>query len=187
VAQVEFWGRSQLFWQPLPQKSMVVPQFPYSLQQTLRGHVSLPGAALRPHSVVVIEALASRGERNRPVFLGQSRSNARAGPQRRRPKPRDLSEVNMLCWEAKLMLICVTGIGWFQKKCRCIGKQGKTRKDLNLYPQGMSLLQWSKWEKHCFDCREIGQRCNKYSLPFAYPRATTQSSCRKQQYAAIAR
>jgi hypothetical protein len=83
---------------------MVVPQLPYSLQQTLRGHVSLPGAALRPHSVVVTEALAVRGERIGLVILGQSRSNARAGLQSSRPRPKDLSGVNIVCWTASVDL-----------------------------------------------------------------------------------
>jgi hypothetical protein len=73
---------------------------PYSLQQTLRGHVPLPGAALRPHSVVIAEVLAVRGERIGLVRLGQSRSSARAGLQRRRPRLRNLSGVNILFLEA---------------------------------------------------------------------------------------
>jgi hypothetical protein len=58
VAQVEAEGWSQPFWQPVPQKSMVVPQLPNSLQQTFKGHVSLPGAAFLPHAVKVVVFVA---------------------------------------------------------------------------------------------------------------------------------
>jgi hypothetical protein len=40
----------QPFWQPLPQKSDVVPQKPYCEQQTFNGHVFLSAGAYCPHS-----------------------------------------------------------------------------------------------------------------------------------------
>jgi hypothetical protein len=60
VEHVEAGGWSQPFWQPVPQKSTVVPQLPNSLQQTLRGHFSLPGAASLPHAEKVVVFVARR-------------------------------------------------------------------------------------------------------------------------------
>lgn len=115
-----------MFWQPSPQKSMVVPQFPNSLQQTFKGHVSLPAAALRPHSVVVIEALTVRGEICGLLMLVQSRSNARAGLQSSRRRPRDLSELNILC--RKRLWTCDIDIGYLERRCEYMGKQRKDQK-----------------------------------------------------------
>lgn len=135
-----------------------------------RGHDSLPGAALRPHSVVETEALALRREECVLILLGQSRSNARAGLQSRRPRPRDLSVVNMLDQEAIVDLWCryplVRKEMWLYRKAK--ERPGRTQ----LFTDQEHFPRRGQSRKLVFDCpgnRKHGSsRCNKYSLLFAF-------------------